>query len=230
MNLKEHYDQLYSTAVAQFASDNYEIDDLINSKDDDRYGLSLIFRPNNAVNANIQAFLNQLKGFEPHQYYYPDSDIHVTVISIISCYSGLQLSQLNIPEYVHVAKECLKNIPPINISFKGITASPCCLMIQGFMNDNQLPILRDRLRTAFTNSGLQESMDERYLIQTAHATVFRFTEPLRHKDHFLSIIEQYRGYDFGTIEVNEIELVFNDWFHQEDRVTKLYRFNLGTPT
>lgn len=226
MNLKEHYNQLYKASITKIASDNYEIDSLINSDQDDRFGLSLIIRPCLAVKNEIQKFLNELKSIEPYQYYYPSSDIHITIISVISCYSGLKLSQIKVSEYIKLIDKCLKGQEPIALNFKGVTASPSCIMIQGFINGNSLNQFRDRLRHEFKNSDLEQSMDERYLIQTAHATVFRFTESLEQKEKFLEIIENYRNYDFGTFEVDDIELVYNDWYHQERLVNKLHKFPL----
>lgn len=227
MNLQEHYNQLYKASLKKISSDRYEIDPLINSAHDDRFGLSLIIRPSLAVKNEIQTFLNELNSIEPYQYYYPNSDIHITVISVISCYSGLKLAQIKVPEYIKLIEKCLKNQPPLTLSFKGITASPSCIMIQGFVSDNSLNNLRDRLRLGFRNSNLEQSMDERYLIKTAHATVFRFSEKLEHNERFLKIVEKHRDYDFGTFDVDDIELVYNNWYHQERFVSKLHQFKTG---
>ena len=226
MNLQEHYSQLYKASIIKIAADDYEIDPLIYSDHDDRFGLSLIIRPSLTVRNDIQKFLNELKDIEPHQYYYPNSDIHITVISVISCYSGLKLSQIEVPAYVELINNCLKNQDPIKIVFKGVTASPSCVMIQGFVNDDSLNQLRDRLRLEFKNSDLEQSMDERYVIQTAHATVLRFSEKLEQKEKFLEIIEKYKDYNFGMFEADTIELVYNDWYHRENLVTKLDHFNI----
>ncbi|MGC1632515.1 MAG: 2'-5' RNA ligase family protein [Gelidibacter sp.] len=227
MNLQDHYNQLYKDSISKIASDHYEIDPLISSDQDDRFGLSLIIRPSVAIKNEIHKFLNELNRIAPHQYYYPNSDLHITVISVISCYSGLQLAQIKVPEYIKLIEKCLKNQKPLTLSFKGITASPSCIMIQGFINDDSLNLLRNRLRRAFKNSDLEQSMDKRYLIQTAHATVFRFKEKLDEKEKFLEIIEKYRDYDFGTLEVDDIELVYNNWYLQERFVDKLHHFKIN---
>lgn len=226
MNLTEHYAQLYKASINKISSENYEIDPLIDSESDDRFGLSLIIRPTLAVKNEIQKLLRELQKVEPNQYFYPNSDVHITVISIISCYSGLKLSQLDIPKYIQLVENSLKGSKPITISCKGVTASPSCIMIQGFMNENSLNHLRNKLRIEFKNSELEQSMDERYLIQTAHTTVFRFKEPLSQKEEFLKIIENYKDHDFGTFEVDEIELVYNNWYHQERFVSQLHHFDL----
>ena len=226
MNLQDHYNKLYKDSICKIRSDHYEIDPLINSDRDDRFGLSLIIRPSIGVKNEIQKFLKELNAIEPHQYYYPNSDIHITLISVISCYSGLKLSQIKVPEYINLIEKCLTNQETITINFKGVTASPSCLMIQGFTIADGLNQLRGYLRQEFKTSDLEQSMDERYLIHTAHATVFRFREQLDQKQKFLEIIERYRDYDFGIFEVDNIELVYNNWYHQERFVAKLHRFKM----
>ncbi len=226
MSLKEHYNQLYKESITKISSDTYEIDPMLNSDSDDRFGLSLVIRPPIAVKNEIKKFLKELEGIEPNQYYYPNSDIHITVISVISCYSGLKLSDISLPEYIELIDRSFKNIGDFTIRFEGITASPSCIMIQGFIHDSSLNRVRDELRKNFKTSNLDQSMDERYLIQTAHATVFRFREKLEQKDTFLKLIEKYRDYNFGMFEVDTIELVYNDWYHRENLVTKLYRFTI----
>lgn len=226
MNLKAHYDTLYNESIGQISAGHYEIDPMLVAETDQRYGISLLIRPPLAVKNKIQEFLKELQQIEPAQYYYPNSDIHITVISIISCYDGLQLSDLNIPEYIARIEKALLKSKPFTLHCKGITASPSCIMIQGFMEDNHLNELRDNLRNVFKNSTLEQSMDERYLIKTAHSTVFRFSEPLHKKEEFLKLIEQYRNHDFGSFTVNTLELSYNDWYHREKLVTKLHEFNI----
>ena len=226
MSLKEHYNQLYKESITKISSDTYEIDPMLNSDSDDRFGLSLVIRPPIAVKNEIKKFLKELEGIEPNQYYYPNSDIHITVISVISCYSGLKLSDISLPEYIELIDRSFKNIGDFTIRFEGITASPSCIMIQGFIHDSSLNRVRDELRKNFKTSNLEQSMDERYLIQTAHATVFRFREKLEQKETFLKLIAKYRDYNFGMFEVDTIELVYNDWYHRENLVTNLYRFTI----
>ncbi|HUH27112.1 hypothetical protein [Gelidibacter sp.] len=108
MNLKEHYNKLYQESIRKISSDNYEIDPMLHADNDNRFGVSLLIRPPLEIKNEIQKFLNQLKCIEPDQYYYPNSDIHITVLSIISCYEGLKLSNLNVPDYVGLIEESLK--------------------------------------------------------------------------------------------------------------------------
>ena len=226
MDLKEHYNKLYQDSIKKIKSDSYQVDKLIDSDNDKRFGITLLLRPDNSVKVNIQKFLSEIKVIEPHQYFYRDSDLHVTVMSIISCYDGFNLSQIRIKDYVETIKKSIMGVSCFNIEFKGLTASPSCLMVQGFPENNSLTQIRDSLRVDFKETGLEQSMDKRYAIQTAHSTIFRLKEDIENKESFLDTLEKYRDYYFGTSAVDSLELVFNDWYHRKEYVKELYRFEL----
>lgn len=226
MNLQKLYHQLYEDAIIKISSDHYDLDPWIHSDHDDRFGLSLVIRPSEAVKKNIEEFLRELSQIEPRQYSYPNSDIHITIISVISCYSGLQKSSIKTSEYVQIIDKYLPNLHNVAIRCEGVTASPSCIMIQGFPINKSINAFRDELRKSFVNSELEQSMDERYLIQTAHATVFRFVKPLQQKEKFLEIVEKYKDHDFGTFEVDSVELVYNDWYHRKASRKTLHKFEL----
>ncbi|WP_299391372.1 mutarotase [uncultured Gelidibacter sp.] len=226
MNLKEYYNLLYRESIERITSDTYEIDTLIHSNNDLRFGLSLIIRPPEDIKNNIQGFLNELKNVAPNQYYYPSTDIHVTVISIISCYEGFDISKINVQDYITLVDQSVEFMQNRNISFKGLTASPSCVMVQGYYYGTWLNELRDNLRATFKSVDVEQSMDERYLIKTAHSTVCRFSDKLQQKDKFLEILEKYRDFDFGTFAVDKLELVHNDWYHREEFSKTLHHFDM----
>ena len=226
MNLKEHYSELYKESVKKISSGKYEIDNLIDSKSDKRFGITLLVRPSNAVKAKIEKLILELKKAEPNQYYYPNSDIHITVMSIISCYDGFNIENIELSKYIELIKKCLPNKKNIKINFKGLTASNSCIMLQGFMNNNVLNEIRDNLRFEFKKSKLEQSLDKRYSIQTAHSTIVRFRNHLNKKENFLKIIDQYADLDFGIFEIKKIELVYNDWYQRKELVKKLYEFKI----
>lgn len=91
MDLTQHYNQLYKTSSEVILEGNYKLDTQISDASDSRFGVTLLIRPNKTIKNKIHSFLDQLKSIEPEQYYYPDSDIHITVMSIISCYEVLLL-------------------------------------------------------------------------------------------------------------------------------------------
>lgn len=227
MNLKEHYNNLYQNAFQTILSDTYQVDNLIDFGDDKRFGITLLCRPDEGTKERIQEFLNKIKLIEPNQYFYPESDLHVTILSIISCYDGFDLSQIEIQKYIELIQKSINKLEPFDIIFRGITASPSCLMVQGFLSDNTLEVMRSNLRNNFNNSDLEQSMDKRYKIETVHSTVLRLKKKLLHKAEFLNLIEEYRNYDFGTFSINSLELVYNDWYQRAKNIKILHKFELN---
>lgn len=226
MNLPEHYNELYINSIQKIKSGNYQIDNLIHSPSDNRFGVTLLIRPDKQIRDAIHKFLNDLKVVEPDQYYYPDSDIHVTVMSIISCYGGFDLKKIQVMDYVDIIRKSIANEKKIQIEFRGVTASPSCILIQGFLKDDTLITIRNNLRMNFKNSNLEQTLDKRYSIQTAHATVVRFRTSLIRKEEFINVLDTYRDFNFGTFEAGSLELVYNDWYHSTKYEKELYRFEI----
>ena len=226
MNLQEHYNKLYKKSSEAILSGNYKLDSQINDKSDSRFGITLLIRPNETIKVNIQLFLDELKAIDPLQYYYPDSDIHITVMSIISCYEGFSLDKITIADYIGIIQKSLIDVNEIKIKFQGVTASPSALMIQGFPTDDSLNNLRDKLRENFKQSTLQQSIDSRYTIATAHSTVLRFQEKLQNPKQLIEVAEKFRDFDFGELKVKNLELVYNDWYQREEIVQKLAEFKI----
>jgi 2'-5' RNA ligase len=224
MDLKQHYTALYNESIEKIVTNTYQIDNQIDSLSDRRFGITLLIRPDSQTKKNIQNFLDELKQIDPEQYYYPSSDIHITVLSIISCYDGFDLATISIPDYVAIIEKSLVGIQDVAINFQGVTASPSAIMLQGFTNSNSLDNLRNNLRTNFTNSGLQESIDKRYSINTAHSTVARFRKEISHKEKLIAILEKYRNFDFGKFKVEKYHLVYNDWYQRKEFVKELHEF------
>ena len=224
MDLKQHYTALYNESIEKIVTNTYQIDNQIDSLSDRRFGITLLIRPDSQTKKNIQDFLDELKQIDPDQYYYPSSDIHITVLSIISCYDGFDLETISIPDYIAIIEKSLVGIQDIAINFQGITASPSAIMLQGFTNSNSLDNLRNNLRTNFTNSGLEESIDKRYSINTAHSTVARFRKEISDKEKLIAVLEKYRNFDFGKFKVEKYHLVYNDWYQRKEFVKELHEF------
>ena len=226
MNLTEHYNQLYKTSSEIISAGKYSIDSELKNESDSRFGITLLIRPNDEIKANIQTFISELKKVEPEQYFYTDSDIHVTVMSIISCSENFSLNQISPNEYIEVICRSLVDVDKINLHFKGITASPSAIMIQGFPSDETLNNLRNRLRENFKKSELQQSIDSRYEISTAHSTIMRFQEKLQNPKKLIETVEKFRDYDFGEFDVKNLELVYNDWYQRKNTTKVLGDFCL----
>jgi 2'-5' RNA ligase len=221
MNLQEHYDQLYKNSAAAILEGKYTVDNRIADTSDSRFGITLLIRPTDEIKAKIQLFLKELREVDSKQYYYPDTDIHITLMSIISCYEGFTLNKINIKEYIELIQKSLIDLDKIEIKLKGITASSSALMIQGFPTDESMHNLREKLRENFKKSTLEQSIDSRYTIATAHLTVVRFQEKLENPEKLIAVLEKFRDFDFGEFKVNKLELVYNDWYQRKKNTIHL---------
>lgn len=227
MDLQEHYDQLYIKSAKTILAGHYKLDPQLKNAPDSRFGITLLLRPSQKIKNNIQLFLEALKAIEPEQYYYSPIDMHLTVLSIISCYEGFTLDKIKREDYIEIVQKCLVDLDEIKINCKGVTASPSAIMIQGFPTDETLNNLRNTLRQHFKTSTLEQSIDSRYTLSTAHSTVVRFQEKLQNPAAFIRVIEEFRTYDFGSFSAENIELVYNDWYQRKSKTISLGDFPIG---
>jgi len=227
VNLTNHYNELWNRSLQKFKKSEFEYDPFINSINDNRYGITLLARPTEKVKQNIANILDELKAAEPNQYYYPGSDLHLTILSIISCRAGFSLNEINPSEYQEIVQSAVDSASPFTINFQGFTASPSSILIQGLPDHHQLSGLRNELREKFKTSGLMHSMDKRYHLKTAHMTAIRFKEPLKNAEAFIQKVSKCRQLDFGSSRITKVELVKTNWYHQQDKVKTLAVFPLN---
>lgn len=227
-DIQKIYDDMWVNAIQRIKDDKYEVDNLINSSADTRRGVTVLSYFSHSLAAAIDELSDELKAIEPEQYYYPTNEFHLTVLSIITCVKDFKLSDIDVEAYSSVFKQAVKEFGPLKIRYSGVTASPSCILVQGFPDNEQLHLLRNKLRSSFKKANLYTTIDLRYEIATAHTTVVRLRAPLRNRDKFIEVLSRYRKTDFGILEVNRLDLVFNNWY-QDLSVTKpLSRCELST--
>lgn len=229
MNLASQYDSLWESTRMGFLKGVLEVDEQIGSESDTRYGISLIGLPSEDVSRKVEEILGRLTKLEPEQYAYPTSDMHLTVLSILSCSPGFRIDSIRPEDYIHIIESACEDVPPIGIRFRGLTASPAGILIQGFPENETLQVVRDRLRSEFKASGLRQTMDLRYTLQTAHMTVLRFRKPLRDAKTFVEALTQFRNVDFGRCEISDLTLVGNNWYMQKQSLQELHMVRLRDP-
>jgi 2'-5' RNA ligase len=220
------YNKMWDNALKAFENDELQLDPFIDDPKDLRRGISLLTKPAETLLNVIMNFIEEAKTVIPEQYFYKPEEIHTTVLSIINCFSGFTLSQTNLPDYIAHIKNSLSDIKPFEIEFKGITASPSCILIKGFTDNNMLELLRTNLREEFKRSSLYNSIDKRYKIETAHCTLIRFRKEINHKNNFVSFLKKYKNNYFGKSPVTELELVYTDWYNKKEIVQVLHKFKL----
>jgi 2'-5' RNA ligase len=126
--------------------------------------------------------------------------------------------------YVSAVNSALRKVAPIKIEFRGVTASPSTVMIQGFFENDALNDMRDALRDQLRIQHLGDGLDRRYRLETAHMTVARFRAPLRYGERLARTLEEARQRPFGSMRIRSLSLVKNDWYmsHQAVEIVKRY--------
>lgn len=226
MNLIDHYNSLWLQSKNEILNNKYQIDNFLNKSFDTRRGITLLARLEFKVLNKIIKFIEKCKTIEPDQYYYKSSDIHITILTIISCYENFTIDLINRNDYIEIIKKALSGINNFKIQFKGITASDSCIMIKGFPLNNDINIIRENLRKNFKSSKLTNSIDKRYRLITAHSTIIRFKNNLKNPIKLIELIERYKDYNFGYSNIKELEFIFTDWYQRNENNKTLFTFKL----
>ncbi|AMR26491.1 hypothetical protein A0257_04805 [Hymenobacter psoromatis] len=227
MSLQATYDALRQAALPRLARGEADLDLLLDSPQDTRRGLTLLARPPAAIAAALVEMMAEFQLIEPAQYYYPPADIHLTILSLISCYPNFKLSEINPISYCSALSRIIQFIPIFRLTYQGLTASAGGILVQGFPQGDGLDELRATVRSLFQHTDLHHSIDKRYRIQTAHSTIIRFTSPLQNPAKLLANLQKYECHFFGAFEVNKLELVYNDWYQRAENTVVLDEYLLS---
>lgn len=211
---------MWRQGIAAYQQQQFFIDKQIGDATDSRRGITLLARLSHPIQQQVQLFLNDLANICPNQYYYPEQDMHLTIMSIVSCRHDYVFDVNNVQRYMTILKTALAESSKLLVDFPGITASNTGVMLAGHTDETQLEKLRGTIRTAIKNSGLEHSMDSRYKIETAHSTVMRFINPVKETQPLITFLQENCNRQFGEVQITSLELVFNDWY-QTQAQTKL---------
>lgn len=207
------YQQLWTEAISAFERGAAQVDPNLSDKANDlRRGVTLAFRLSSGVRAKVEKFLSQLAGVAPEQYLYQPEELHVTVLSIISGTELWRKEMRPLAAGRAIINEVLQSQRSFKVYFRGVTASPSAVMVQGFPDGDALEKMREELRRAFARNGLGGQLDRRYKINSAHMTVMRFRRPEADWKPLANLLAENRDTDFGGMEVSRIQLIWGDWY------------------
>nr|WP_314544088.1 2'-5' RNA ligase family protein [uncultured Massilia sp.] len=210
-DLPSHYDAMWHRAFAAVAAGDVDRDARLAAGPDPRRGLTVIARPGPQLAARFDALLDRLAALEPRQYRHPATDMHMTVLSLFTVADDAGPALARLADYRAAVCAAADGIDSFDVTFAGITLSRGAVLARGFPQGPQLELLRGRLRTELRARGLDALLDERYRLVTAHATLLRFVQPLRDPARFAAELALLRDAPLGTMRVDRIELVVNDW-------------------
>jgi 2'-5' RNA ligase len=211
-SLPAHYDAMWERAFASIAAGDIECDRRLAAGPDPRRGLTVIARPGPVLEARFDALLDRLAAVAPGQYRHPAADMHLTVLSLFTVSEDPSFALARLDDYRAAVREAVRGIAAFEIALRGITLSRGAVMACGYPQDGMLEKLRERLRLQLRGRGLDGTLDGRYRLVTAHASLMRFVEPLVDPMRFTRELEALREEPLGMMQVKELQLVVNDWY------------------
>jgi 2'-5' RNA ligase len=225
------YEQLWSEAVTAFERGEQPVDPVLSGQTRDlRRGVTLVFRPSPPVQDRVKQFLDRLATVCPGQYFYRPEELHVTVLAIIPGTEFWRKEIRRLAACRAILDDVLSRQRAFSISFRGVTASPGTVLIQGFPAGDGLTRIRAALRAAFAQNGLGDLLDRRYKVTAAHMTALRFKKPEKHGPRLVSLLTENRRTDFGESEVNRLQLIWGDWYAARNIVRTLQEYSLSDAT
>ncbi|WGS62265.1 2'-5' RNA ligase family protein [Vibrio lentus] len=224
------YDDMWQRFELALKHNEYELDPYLSDLENDtRRGitaLAYLNQGNRSTINEITRFQKEVRELEPQQYYHPSNELHLTVLSVISCLAEFVVTEIDVSSYIDVFRSVLKNAGKIEIRYHGVSASPNSIVIQGFPTSDTLERLRNELRTQLTEAGVRVTFDSRYKLVTAHSSIIRFKAPLNDAQQLLALCQQYRNHDFGRVVLEDFELVFNNWYQNLDVTKSLAKYRV----
>ena len=156
--------------------DQILVQELDRSHTDMRYGVNLICRPTIDVAECIVSIQEHLRGFEPDQYYYPPSDLHLTLVEICHSRSPEEASVIAGVVGSEIGR-IAATTPLPKVDSPMLVFDSRAIALNFLPTDDALQNARQSILAALSNLGI--SIDSRYKTKSAHVTLMRYIAPLR---------------------------------------------------
>jgi hypothetical protein len=222
------YESMWREARSKVREGQIAYDEFAFKKElDGRRGLSLVARLAPGVVQRIGLFLESLREIESEQYYYPATDIHLTILSLLTAAEHNQGQLAQAGAFIPAVAAALSGVRAFRLETIGVTLTSTAVLAQGFPEDAALRNIRDRIRATLCAQGLGDGLDRRYHQRAAHHTLMRFTAPLQSEERFGRAMTTYREYPFGSSTIASIDLAIHDWYLSADRLRILKTYILG---
>jgi 2'-5' RNA ligase len=222
------YEQLWNEAVTALGAGKPRLDPhLLDKANDQRRGVSLIFRLPTSVQDRIQQFVDELAVNFSGQYFYQPEELHVTVVTLISATQLWQQEMGDVEAFRGILAEVLAHHRRFKLEFRGATAASNAVLVQGFPTDEALEKIRADLRREFVQRGFPNRLDRRYVNSAAHVTTMRFRRSDGDWPQLLETVKANRQTAFGEMEVEALELIWCDWYASADKTKLLQKYPLA---
>lgn len=224
-DLDRLYEEIYARGKAAIQSGAELIDTNLSAMEQDpRRALTLVISLRGPIVRTLRMLEEQVRAIEPRQYYYPEADMHVTVIELICATPTLTRDQAVLQQGIDIVSEAIKDSVPFDIAFKGIIVSHGAILARGYYCQ-ELLALRERVRKIAQEHAFD--LRERYQSISAHAAIGRFVSKVSHGAQLLKKIDEYHDFEIGTFRVEELELVIHDCYHHRKEEVQRFGLNPG---
>ena len=106
----------------------------------------------------IGLFQETLGAIEPEQYYYPATDIHVTVLSLLTAAEHNQEQLAQAGAFIPAVEAALSGVRTFRLETVGVTLTSTAVLAQGFPEADALTPIRERIRETLKAQGLGEGL------------------------------------------------------------------------
>lgn len=172
----------------------------------DRWGLSVIFRPDDAVGRRLAEAATELRSHAGSGHaYYGTETLHTTVMTVDTYRVHLDANR-HVAPYVRLMQNAAEGIPRFRHEYRGLTASASTILAQGFPVGDALSDIRTAL-CGLLSPGTKESRQEARVRTFAHASLCVFSGPIVAAEGLVSYIENHREHVYGACDVHALELV-----------------------
>jgi len=193
---------------------------LLNPEEDRRSGVSLILRPAPEVVRLLARVSQRLLAAMPDQYFYQESDYHVTVATLVAARDPLDLGADDLSRLRNMTTAALASCRPFLIHFLGVSLVPAGIIARGYYPRDSLAEIRDAIRAEAKQRDIP--LQERHSNVGAHVTVARF-RTVFDTSRLVTELDALQRCELGLSPVHELDLVQNDWYTRKSRVRVLER-------
>jgi hypothetical protein len=177
-----------------------------------RWGISAVFRPAPEQGEPFLRLIETLKSLGgPDQFWYPADGLHSTIHSIEPFRFDVLPSDKSVAIYADALKDAaVKTVKArsVDITYRGISASPAGVIAQGWPVTDDLIRLRHAFHENLKMQGDICDVIKDRIRRTAHISLGVFRHPLL-ADHaaFAQFINDHADHPFGTLRFDQIDIV-----------------------
>lgn len=223
------FDHLWEQTLRRFERGECEADEFLSGvQPDHRMGITLLARLPEAVLEAVRPRLAVLAAAFPEQYVQPESDLHVTILSIEPARESFAPRAGQVEAILEAVDAEVRGTPPFECVFRGLSAGSSAAFFCGYPVGAALNEFRERIRRACHDRSAGFSVESRYPNIGAHVTVLRFLEPRISAGQF-ALLKQLRSEPLAHAALTHLELVQNDWYMRLENLTHYASWVLTSP-